>query len=436
VRAGNSGDGMSGASSSAGAAGRSYASLRHRDFRLLWSAEFISSTGTQIQRVGVAWQIFELTRDPLALGVLGLCRFAPILIFGIAGGVFADRYDRRRTLLISQIALLVCSAAFVAMTVAGAASLAAIYALTIVASIFAAVAGPTRQALIPALVPRDELAGAMSMSVLASQVATVSGPAVGGVLIGALGLGAAYAIDAISFGVVAVAVIVLRTRPAVVRQTISGWAAAMEGLRFLRDSPGLLAVMLLDFVATFFGASTVLMPVFATDILGGGPTSLGLLLAAPAAGAVVGGAVMAVARMPNRPGLGVVAAVIVYGACIFAFGLSRDLWLSLGLLAASGAADSVSMAMRHTVRNVLSPDALRGRVAAAHSTFAMGGPQLGEFESGLLAARFGAPAAVASGGLLAVVAAFVIAWRLPAISALRLSALPAAGPDTARASAD
>jgi MFS family permease len=194
--------------------------------------------------------------------------------------------------------------------------------------------------------------------------------------------------------------------------------------------------MLLDFVATFFGASTVLMPVFATDILGGGPTSLGLLLAAPAAGAVVGGAVMAVARMPNRPGLGVVAAVIVYGACIFAFGLSRDLWLSLGLLAASGAADSVSMAMRHTVRNVLSPDALRGRVAAAHSTFAMGGPQLGEFESGLLAARFGAPAAVASGGLLAVVAAFVIAWRLPAISALRLSALPAAGPDTARASAD
>ncbi|HEU0114430.1 MAG TPA: MFS transporter [Thermomicrobiales bacterium] len=414
---------------------RSYASLRHRDFRLLWTAEFVSSTGTQIQRVAVAWQIFEVSRDPLALGVLGLCRFVPILLFGIAGGVFADRYDRRRTLLISQIALLACSTAFAAMTILGAASLAAIYALTIIASIFAAVAGPTRQALIPTLVPREELAGAMSMNVLASQVATVGGPAIGGVLLGALGIGAAYTVDAISFGVVAIAVIVLRTRPAVVRQTISGWAAAVEGLRFLRDSPGLLAVMILDFVATFFGASTVLMPVFATDVLGIGPAGLGLLLAAPAAGAVAGGAVMAVARTPNRPGLGVVGAVIVYGACIFGFGLSRNPWLSLALLAGGGAADAVSMAMRHTVRNLLSPDELRGRIAAAHSTFAMGGPQLGEFESGLLAARFGAPAAVASGGALAILAALLIAWRLPAISAFRLSA-PRAERDRAHAAAD
>jgi MFS family permease len=425
-----------GAPSAAGGSTRSYASLRHRDFRLLWTAEFVSSTGTQIQRVAVAWQIFEVSRDPLALGLLGLCRFVPILFFGIAGGVFADRYDRRRTLLISQMALLACSAAFALMTIFGVASLAAIYALTIIASIFAAVGGPTRQALIPALVPRDELAGAMSMNVLASQVATVSGPAIGGVILGAFGIGAAYGVDAVSFGVVAIAVIVLRTRPAVVRQTISGWAAALEGLRFLRDSPGLLAVMILDFVATFFGASTVLMPVFATDILGIGPAGLGLLLAAPAAGAVAGGAVMAVARTPNRPGLGVVAAVVVYGACIFGFGLSRDMWLSLALLAGSGAADSVSMAMRHTVRNFLSPDEMRGRIAAAHSTFAMGGPQLGEFESGLLAARFGAPAAVASGGALAIFAAILIAWRLPAISEFRLSALSQTARDPARASAD
>jgi MFS family permease len=425
-----------GAPSAAGGSTRSYASLRHRDFRLLWTAEFVSSTGTQIQRVAVAWQIFEVSRDPLALGLLGLCRFVPILFFGIAGGVFADRYDRRRTLLISQMALLACSAAFALMTIFGVASLAAIYALTIIASIFAVVGGPTRQALIPALVPRDELAGAMSMNVLASQVATVSGPAIGGVILGAFGIGAAYGVDAVSFGVVAIAVIVLRTRPAVVRQTISGWAAALEGLRFLRDSPGLLAVMILDFVATFFGASTVLMPVFATEILGIGPAGLGLLLAAPAAGAVAGGAVMAVARTPNRPGLGVVAAVVVYGACIFGFGLSRDMWLSLALLAGSGAADSVSMAMRHTVRNFLSPDEMRGRIAAAHSTFAMGGPQLGEFESGLLAARFGAPAAVASGGALAIFAAILIAWRLPAISEFRLSALSQTARDPARASAD
>ncbi|HEX5499483.1 MAG TPA: MFS transporter, partial [Thermomicrobiales bacterium] len=197
---------MSAGAAPAGGSTRSYATLRHRDFRFLWTAELISSTGTQIQRIAVAWQIFEVSRDPLALGALGLCRFVPILLFGVAGGVVADRYDRRRTLLISQAALLACSTAFAVMTAAGAASLAAIYALTIIASIFASVASPTRQALIPALVPRDDLAGAMSMSVLTSQVATVGGPAIGGVVIGALGIGTAYTIDAISFGVVAVAV--------------------------------------------------------------------------------------------------------------------------------------------------------------------------------------------------------------------------------------
>ena len=400
---------------------RAYRTLRHRDFRLLWAAGGVSSAGTQIQQVAVAWQVFELSRNPVALGGLGLARFVPILVFGLAGGVLADRHDRRRTLLAAQAALGTVSALFALLTFAGRITVPAIYLLTMVAAVFAAVAGPTRQALIPSLVPDEELAGAMSMSILAGNAATVAGPALGGLIIGFAGTGLAYAIDAASFALVGITVLLLHARPVLARQTASGWAAALEGLRFLRGSPALLGVMALDFVATFFGASTVLMPLFATEVLKTGPTGLGVLLAAPAAGALLGGSAMAAARIPDRPGLGIVGAVVGYGLCLLGFGLSVNLWLSLALLAGSGAADAVSMAMRHTVRNLMTPDALRGRIAAAHSTFAMGGPQLGEFESGLVAARFGAPLAVAAGGLLAVVGALATAWLVPSITAFRVS---------------
>jgi MFS family permease len=405
---------------------RAYSVLVHRDYRLLWSAEFASSLGTQVQRVAIAWQVFQLTGDPVKLGLLGLCRFVPILIFGLAGGVVADRYDRRRTLLGSQLALLLTSALLGVLTIAGSINLIAIYAVTVVAATVGAVAGPTRQALVPLLIPRHRLSGAMTMSILASQVATVSGPAVGGLIIGRFGVGPAYVLDALSFGAVAVAVVALHIRPVAIPSARGGLADAVEGLRFLRASPILLSVMSIDFVATFFGASTVLMPIFATQVLHVGPGGLGLLLAAPAAGAVVGSAIMSVVRLPVRPGLGVIVAVAAYGACILVFGLSRTLWLSLISLAGSGAADAVSMALRHTVRNLMTPDALRGRIAAAHSTFAMGGPQLGEFEAGLVAAMIGAGPSVALGGLGTILAAVVVAWRVPGTATYR--ATPAGSP--------
>ena len=398
---------------------RAYAVLRYRDYRLLWSAELVSALGTQVQRVAIGWQVFQLTGDPFQLGLLGLFRFAPILLFGLAGGVVADRYDRRRTLLISQLALLMTSTALAGLSIAGSINLVAIYAITFLSTAFSTVAVPTRQALVPTLVPRGSLAGAMTMNVLASQVAAVSGPAVGGLLIGQVGLSVAYAVDALSFGAVVVAVLALRTRPAVATSSLGGLAAALEGLAFLRRSPVLLGVMILDFLATFFGASTVLMPIFASEILDVGPTGLGLLLAAPAAGAVAGSAVMGLIRMPSRPGLGVIAAVMAYGACILGFGLSRTWWLSLALLAGGGAADAASMALRHTLRNLVTPDPLRGRIAAAHATFAIGGPQLGEFEAGAVASIAGAGPSVALGGLGTLLATAVVARRFPAIAAYR-----------------
>lgn len=398
---------------------RPYQTLRHRDFRQLWAAELVSTSGTQIQRVAVAWQVFRLTGDPFQLGLLGLFRFLPIFLFGILGGVMADRQDRRRLLLISQCVLLCTSAGLAGLTALDAISMPVIYAITFLSYSVSAVGGPSRQALIPALVPARELTGAMTMNTLSMQVATVLGPAIGGTIIAFGGVTSAYLVDAASFILVILAVITMQTRPKVKVPTTGRLDAALEGLSFLRRRPVLLGVMSLDFVATFFGASNTLMPIFAEDVLGIGASGLGLLYAAPAAGAVAGSLVMSFIGTVRRPGLGVLLAVAVYGVFLAAFGASHTVALSLLCLAGSGAADAVSMAMRLAVRTLVTPDELRGRIAAVHSTFAMGGPQLGELEAGSAAALMGAGPSVALGGLATVAAAGVAAWMIPALARFR-----------------
>jgi MFS family permease len=398
---------------------RPFRVLRHRDFRLIWSAEVLSQIGTQIQRVAVAWQVFELTGDPFHLGLLGLVRFVPLFLFGLAGGVVADRHDRRQTLIVSQVALMVVAGAFAGLTAAGGMTLAWIYGLTALSALFGAVAAPTRHALIPTLVPTASIPAAMSMGVLAFQGAGMAGPAIGGVLVASVGIAPSYAVDALSFGLVAIAAFALHSRPTRPPPVISGRAAAIEGLRFLRESPVLLGTMSLDFLASFFGACSTLMPIFASEVFGGGPQTLGWLLTAPAAGAVIGATIMASRPPLTRPGVGILAAIVVFGLSITAFALSRNLLPALAFLAVSGAADSVSVSQRHTLRNLLTPDRLRGRVAAAHSTFAAGGPQLGDVRSGIVASWIGAPAAVAIGGLAAVLTSLIVAHQVPGIAGFR-----------------
>jgi MFS family permease len=399
---------------------RPYHTLRHRDFRLLWSAELISTTGTQIQRVAVAWQIFDLTGDPFQLGLLGLARFFPIAAFGLFGGVLADRQDRRRLMLLSQMALLGVALCLALLAGLDQASVAAIYGLTFVSAACAAIGGPSRQALIPALVPEASVPGAFAINTLSMQVASVSGPPIGGLIIWQFGVATAYAIDAATFLAVIAALLAMRARPVVYATHASGLALAIEGLRFLKSTPILLGVMSLDFAANFFGASTTLMPIFAEEVLDVGPRGLGFLYAAPPAGAVVASLIVGTRPMLSRPGVGVLIAVAIYGAGLTGFGLSTSFPLSLACLALSGGSDAFSMAYRLTIRTLATPDALRGRIAAAHSTFAMGGPQLGEFEAGLVAAAVGVGPSVAIGGLLTVAAAGVTAWRVPAIARFRI----------------
>jgi MFS family permease len=382
---------------------------------MLWIADSISILGTQIQNVAITWQVFELTGDPLKLGLLGLFRFVPVVFFGLYGGVIADRRDRRAILVVTHILLMATTAVLMLGTALDAVSMTLIYGVTFVASAVNAFAGPARQALIPALVPHNEIAGAATVLNLAMQTAQIGGPALGGIIIGTMGLTTAYAVDAVSFVAVIIAALLITVRERIVVETTNGLTAVVDGLRFLWTTPILLSVMALDFIATFFAASTTLMPIFAEEILQLGPDGLGLLLSAPAVGAVLGSLLISVAPIPQRPGLGIVLAILAYGLCIFGFGVSTTVWISLLFLAGSGAADAISMAMRHSIRNLVTPAAYRGRIAAAHTTFARGGPQLGEVRSGVMASMFGAQAAVAIGGLATIVGCLVMVRLVPGL---------------------
>jgi MFS family permease len=393
-----------------------FQTLRHRDFRLLWAADSIAMLGTQMQRLAIIWQVYLLTEDPFQLGLLALFRFVPVAVFGIVGGVVADQHDRRQVLIWAHVGLFLTSGALAVATFADYASLWLLFLVTFVSSTFNSLAGPARQALIPSLVERREIAGATTIANLSMQTAGIIGPALGGFVIASLGVGTAYLWNALSFVAVIVAAILMRVRPEPMLITTRGLRAAKEGFAFLFATPILLAVMALDFAATFFGTNTTLMPIFADEILDIGAEGMGLLLSSIAAGAVIGSLVMSVLPVPQRPGRAIVLAIAGYGLCIVGFGLSQSVALALLFLAGSGAADSISMAMRAAIRNLVTPDAYRGRIAAAHSTFAMGGPQLGEFRAGAMAAAFGTPASVALGGLLTVLSCLVAVRMVPTLT--------------------
>jgi MFS family permease len=393
-----------------------FQTLRHRDFRLLWAADSIAMLGTQMQRLAIMWQVYLLTESPLLLGLLALFRFVPVAVFGIIGGVVADQHDRRQVLIWAHVGLFATSGALAVATFADYASLWLLFLVTFVSSTFISLAGPARQALIPSLVERREIAGATTIANLSMQTAGIIGPALGGVVIASLGVGTAYLWNALSFIAVIVAAILMRVRAEPMPVTTRGLRAAREGFAFLFATPILLAVMGLDFAATFFGTNTTLMPIFADEILDIGAEGMGLLLSAIAAGAVIGSLVMSVLPVPQRPGRAIVLAIAGYGACTVGFGLSTSLVMAVVFLAGSGAADSISMAMRAAIRNLVTPDAYRGRIAAAHSTFAMGGPQLGEFRAGAMAAAFGTPASVAIGGLLTILSCLVAVRMVPPLT--------------------
>lgn len=375
--------------------------------------------GTQVQRVAVAWQVYELTHSPVELGLVALFRALPILCLGVLSGVVADAIDRRRLMIATQSLMAGSSAGLAVLAFTHHASVTSIFALTFLHACGQAFDSPARQSIVAALVPRETLSNALSLYATTMKLASVIGPGLGGVMIDALGLSVAYLSDAVSFLAVIAALLVMRHRHVPSKESRVSVAAALEGLRFVRSQPLLLWLQGLDFVGTFFAGSTQLMPIFADRILRVGTRGLGMLLAAPSVGATVAAAVMSVLPEIRRRGAVVLVSVAVYGAATAVFGLSVHYGLSLAMLAVAGGADAVSTVIRQTVRNLVTPDELRGRMTSLNMIFFIGGPQLGEVEAGLVAGVIGAPWSAASGGLACAVIAAAIAAFAPTVRSYR-----------------
>jgi len=427
-----------------------FVALRYRNFRLLWIGLLISFSGSLMQTAAILWHVSLLVSDDrraLALGMVGLVRVVPIVFFSLLSGVAADVYDRRRLMLITQSAMCVLAALLAALTWHGLTSVWPVYLISALSSAAGAFDLPARQALVPNLVPREHLANALSLNTIMFQVAAVTGPAVGGIVISQAGVAWAYAGNALSFLVVLAAIVMMRdvskTRGADVSANGAPATridftlhAALEGLRFVFRSPLIRSTMLLDFFATFFSSATALLPIYAQDILAVGAHGYGWLYAAPAAGAIVTSAIMVRAvDMIRSRGWVLIGAVIAYGLATIAFGLSRNFWLSFGCLAATGAADTVSTIFRNLIRQLETPDHLRGRMTGVNMVFFMGGPQLGELEAGLVANSFGAVASVVSGGIGCVAATLWIVSSTPALREYRTTEQPEIVPESTRPAA-
>ncbi|MGZ3582960.1 MAG: MFS transporter [Ktedonobacterales bacterium] len=391
--------------------------LRHRDYSLLFGGQLVSAAGTQMQIVAVSWQVYQLTHSPIALGLIGLLQAIPRLLLSLVGGVFADVFDRRKLLLIIDFTLAATSAVLAICTMTHTINMGIISVVVLIAACVSAFEFPTRQAVIPTLVPREELAEAMSVSTVMMQLTFVIGATMGGFVLAQVGTANTYWIDVISYFVVIAALLVMVIpRIPVERRAQAGVGALVDGIHFLREHPVILAVLSLDFFATFFGSPRALLPVYASDILHVGSQGLGVLLAATSIGAVALTPLTSRIGRFRRQGLGVALAIIGWGVCIIIFGfLPGPLWLSVLFLAGAGAADMVSMILRGLVVQLTTPDEMRGRMSAVNAMFVIGGPMLGQFESGVVAGIFTPQISVISGGVACIVATLVIAAAVPGL---------------------
>ncbi len=399
--------------------------FRNRDYALLFWGQLISAAGTQMQIVAVAWQVYLLSHSAIALGLIGLVQAIPRLIFSLIGGVFADVLDRRKMLLVIEVTLAAMSAILAACTIFHIINLWIIYSVVFVAACVSSFEFPTRQAIIPTLVPREQMASAISLSMVMMQLTFVIGSSLGGFVIAWVGVTNTYWIDVISYFVVIGSLLIMVVpKVSADKRAQAGMGAFVDGMRFLKKHPIILAVLSLDFFATFFGSPKALLPVYASDILHVGPQGLGILLAATSIGAVTLTPFTGRISKIGRQGLGVILAIIGWGICIVAFGFtSGPLWLAVIFLAGAGAADMVSMILRGLIIQLTTPDEFRGRISSVNAMFVIGGPMLGQFESGLVAGLFTPAFSVISGGVACILATLAVVALVPKLLRVRVESI-------------
>jgi len=369
-----------------------------------------------MQVAALHWQIRELsvTPNPLALGGIGLARFLPLIIFSLIGGTVADTLNRRWIIFVAQSIMAIVAATLAYLTFNGSITIWTIYLLTAIQASAAAFDIPARQALIPNIVSREDLPSAFSMTSIAMNTAAIAGPALGGIVIATLGQGYAYLFNSISFLAVLIALLLIGP----VTQDPNNAAgvslkAVADGFRFIFSKPIILSTMILDFFATFFASANTMMPIVARDILNVGEVGYGWLLSAESIGSVAAGLVMSQIHILRKQGRLLLTSVVVFGGATIFFGLSNTFLMATLMLMVLGAADTVSTIIRNTIRQLQTPDHVRGRMTSVNQIFFQGGPQLGEVEAGFVAQFFGVPFAIVSGGFLTILSVWFISRKWP-----------------------
>lgn len=384
---------------------------------MYWMGHTISFAGSQMQLWALYWHLRMLTDQPMFISGIGLVRFLPVIILSLLAGVAADRFDRRKTTILTQLAQGLAATALGFSAFFGQTSIWMLFALVAIQSVAVTFDVPARQALIPSLVPREHLASAYSLTSIGSKVGGILGPSISGLIIVYLGIEWAYWLNAISFLAVIVALIamgsvqmVVEKKPVTLRGTLLDMRA---GIEFIKNSPIILAAMTMDFFGSFFSSANTLLPFVATDILHVGPIQYGWLSASQSIGTVMTGFYLSQKHNLRRQGALITVSIAVFGFATILFGLSTSFWLTMLALLFIGIFDGLSTIIRNTLRQLLTPDALRGRMMSITQIFFKGGPQLGEMEAGLVAQFLGVPFAIVSGGVGCVLAAWMVVKKFP-----------------------
>ena len=391
--------------------------LQHRNFQLFFGGQLISLVGTWMQSVAQSWLVYRLTGSSTLLGFVGFSSQIPVFLLAPAGGVLADRANRRRILLVTQTASMLLAFALAALTLSGRVRVWHVFALAALLGIVNAADIPTRQAFVVEMVSKEDLMNAIALNSSMFNGARIVGPAVAGVLVAGIGEGWCFFANAVSYLAVIAGLFAMRIeRFAPARHAASPLAHMKEGFRFVAGAAPVRALILLLGVISFLGMPyAVLMPVFAENILHSGARGLGLLMGASGMGALIGSLALAARRDIRGLGTWVAAACAGFGISVALFAASRTFWLSALLLVPVGLSMMVQMASSNTLIQVMVPDALRGRTMAVYSMMFMGMAPFGSLLAGVLAERIGAPETVAAGGAVCVVAALIFRTRLPGL---------------------
>jgi MFS family permease len=395
------------------------AAFRYRDFRLFWFSLFVSNVGTWMQMTATNWLLYQLTDSPFQLGLNGIFRAVPAIFLGLISGTFADRYDRRRLLLLTQVALALLTLGLAILDNSGSIQAWQIYAFTFISAAVGSFDGPARQALFPSLVPRSALPNAIALNSLLWKGAALIGPSLGGIAISLLGTSGAFYANAASFLVVVIALIMMRSSTARAEKRHDFFGEVKNGFTYMVSKPIILGIMVMEAVSSVFGLDNAMLTIFASDVFQVGAHGFGFLQSSRGLGAVIGSSLfIGMGRQPAQGNILMIAAIL-YGLCFAVFGVAPSFVLAVILLAMVGATDAIWSAARGTILQLTTPERFRGRVMGVFQLSNRGLHPLGQTETGLMVPLIGARETTVVGGLLVSAVTLMVAWRIPSIARFR-----------------